>query len=885
MKIRLRHNLTDQELKKAIASLATASGLETPVLEALQKATCDCGPREPRDPAVRHLLAQFRDLYRQARRDLLEAIASIVHGDVKKAISSDPLTKEQLRRIQQAIRDRFEFIAAQMQDDYQPPVEILRRWQERRWVAGNVTAKDFAISVRPEDRLIHNAFVFGRLHQALEAGGSYEEILKLALGLPLKKPDVHAIAIAEQHAASYITALGDDLAKDAAGIIAKRNRLTIHKMVLDTLGQKLPAKVLDAEAKQALGIVTREKTVDFWTELKSELHHAMEDKSRDWDRVAYYELHDAKGQGQAMQLLEEFGAKTLVYKMPLPTACPQCKHAYLTEDGTPRLFHLPEMMEWGNNVGRKPHQVRGGKVIPGGGRADGAEGLKAVAGQMHPFCSCLGPYPFSGFEPWAEQARHNMGTEPMAKAHVKQHTRRSASGAVSVVKEHEDRRQANAHRPISHETLQWVKTWVWHHQSEMPSDKVIEELTQYTPKQSVLLYRAHLKKQKENGKIESWTKNKAYGEYLVEYGTQNGDRRLKAKTHFPNEILADLTMLPDIHQGEVTEPNQDEVIVVSGEIRKRMLAVRARMGIVYKGGIPSPLQKSHIKQYTRADGTLVKEHDDSRLGKHLWPMENGDHAVKSPLKVYGGNADHSSPQASLDAERKNQFELVDMLLTHEKKLAGVEKVPVKDLHSLQTTVGKDKATKRSGDFDEKKSAEDLPVVFRFPDGKLVLKDGNHRAVGALIAGKSHIAAKVYDMVPNVKKSLAIRHLLRKSQHRAKKGGEVGQNGEFYEGGKFLPSTRLPKQSPTARTKATKRMEYEPNKWGHAPEEGQRTVWGRIREFVDHGNLKNGKAKIAAHFLEEGHPAIPYYFGTKKNLDKFIRLWNKGERWYTPKKGK
>lgn len=438
MRLTARHNLTDAELVKALSGLAASEGIAGQLGQALLKAACDCGPREPRDPAVRHLLEQFRDLYRKARRDLLETIAGIVHGDVKKAIGSDPLTKEQLRRIQQAIRDRFEFIAAQMQDDYQPPVELLRRWQERRWVAGNVTAKDFALSVRPEDRLIHNAFVFGRLHQAVEAGGSYEEILKLALGMPLKKPDAHAIAVAEQQAASYITALGDDLAKDAAGIIARRNRLAIHNMVLDTLGQKLPAKILDAEAKQALGIQTREKTVDFWTELKSELHHAMEDKSRDWDRVAYSELHDAKGQGQAMQLLEEFGDRTIVYKMPLPTACPQCKHLYLTADGTPRLFHLPDMMGWGNNIGRKPHQVRGGKVIPGGGRADGAEGLKAVAGQVHPFCQCLGPYPFSGVEPWAEQAIHNMGKEPLAKAHIKQYTR--ADG--TLVKEHDDSRQA-----------------------------------------------------------------------------------------------------------------------------------------------------------------------------------------------------------------------------------------------------------------------------------------------------------------------------------------------------------------------------------------------------------------------------------------------------------
>jgi hypothetical protein len=33
------------------------------------------------------------------------------------------------------------------------------------------------------------------------------------------------------------------------------------------------------------------------------------------------------------------------------------------------------------------------------------------------------------------------------------------------------------------------------------------------------------------------------------------------------------------------------------------------------------------------------------------------------------------------------------------------------------------------------------------------------------------------------------------KNRAKKGGEIGMNGEFYKGGLFLPSTQLPKQSP------------------------------------------------------------------------------------------
>lgn len=37
--------------------------------------------------------------------------------------------------------------------------------------------------------------------------------------------------------------------------------------------------------------------------------------------------------------------------------------------------------------------------------------------------------------------------------------------------------------------------------------------------------------------------------------------------------------------------------------------------------------------------------------------------------------------------------------------------------------------------------------------------------------------------------------------RAKKGGQIAINGEFYKGGYFLPSTQLPKQSPVKKSVA------------------------------------------------------------------------------------
>jgi hypothetical protein len=572
MKLSLRHNLTDDELTKALSGLVESAGIGEELVKALTKAACSCeSPKEPKDKAMVPLFQLFRDEYRKAVLDIRRGISRITATQAmeKATAPSKPLTKDQVRRIQQAIRDRFELIAAQMQDDFEPAPEILLRWQQEGLISRDILPADFAATVAPEQRLIRNAFVFGRLHQALEVGRSYEEVLQLALGMPLKAPDLHAIAIAEQQTANYITALGDDLAKDAGGIFARFNRQMVQQMAIDYHGQRLTARVLDEQAKRDLGMPIPKKIVDTWQGFKSELHHAMDDKSRDWDRVAFYELHDVKSQGQAMQIMEELGPKKMVYKMPLPTACPQCKHLYLDEDGTPRLFPVDQMATWGNNVGRKPHPVKGGKVVPGG-RGDGAETLKPVTGQIHPWCSCLGPYPYTGFEPWAEQ-----------------------------------KRQGPAGRP--------------------------------------------------------------------------------------------------------------------------------------------ELAKAHIRSYTRADGTRVQEHDDSRKGKRLWELENGDHAIKSPLKVFGGHLDHSSRQASLDAEIENRMALIDLFGPKGKVLAGIETVRIKDLHSLQTTLSENKVRQRAKDFDEEKSAENHPVVFRLSDGTLVLKDGNHRAVGAMLAGKTHLTARVFDL--------------------------------------------------------------------------------------------------------------------------------------------
>ena len=108
-----------------------------------------------------------------------------------------------------------------------------------------------------------------------------------------------------------------------------------------------------------------------------------------------------------------------------------------------------------------------------------------------------------------------------------------------------------------------------------------------------------------------------------------------------------------------------------------------------------------------------------------------------------------------------------------------------------------------------------------------------------------------------------------TQARAKVGGEIGTNGEFYEGGKFLPSTKQPKRSPVKKVSGSK-VEIEPYVWVPA-QEGKRSIYrtlmGVWAKMVD--------GKLVASYREETRA---YYNPNVENINKMIEMYNHGERW-------
>jgi hypothetical protein len=106
-------------------------------------------------------------------------------------------------------------------------------------------------------------------------------------------------------------------------------------------------------------------------------------------------------------------------------------------------------------------------------------------------------------------------------------------------------------------------------------------------------------------------------------------------------------------------------------------------------------------------------------------------------------------------------------------------------------------------------------------------------------------------------------------NRAKAGGEIGVNGERYEGGQFLPSTTLPKQAPTSRKAGTGKREIAPYVWEVAPE-GKQSIYSRFSHLWQ---ITDGKAAVI-----DNAQALAYYKRSAEEVQAAADQWNAGERW-------
>ena len=108
--------------------------------------------------------------------------------------------------------------------------------------------------------------------------------------------------------------------------------------------------------------------------------------------------------------------------------------------------------------------------------------------------------------------------------------------------------------------------------------------------------------------------------------------------------------------------------------------------------------------------------------------------------------------------------------------------------------------------------------------------------------------------------------------RAKSGGQTGINGEWYNGGEFLPSSENTVKGEMKKVQLKKgsgKREIAPFVWEVAPE-GMRSIYQKYHQVW---KMEGGKMEVFKGINRE-------YFGEAflQEAQKMAERWNNGERW-------
>jgi len=258
------------------------------------------------------------------------------------------VTKAQLKKIEEAIKRRFlGFTFEALGEEGLSPSQLEE-------------LKKLGIIRRGIKHLTVDPYTLGKVVALVERTSStkitYDDIMRAIKAkspdfVPLTGVEQEAINYASNHAGAYITNIMSTTLRDATGAIATARGAALNEV-----------------QNQVSEAIANRKTI---SELKTALFNRIDDKYRDWKRVAHTEMNTAVQKGIYERIRKESpkGGDQLVFKRPAPNACRYCKKLHLKDDGvTPRVFKLSELAE--NNIGLKPDQWR------------------PTIGSVHPWCHC-----------------------------------------------------------------------------------------------------------------------------------------------------------------------------------------------------------------------------------------------------------------------------------------------------------------------------------------------------------------------------------------------------------------------------------------------------------------------------------------------------------------
>ena len=116
---------------------------------------------------------------------------------------------------------------------------------------------------------------------------------------------------------------------------------------------------VDPQARQAMVILIREKTVDaiesgkMADQLARDLANASGDFSRNWRRIANTELQGAFNEGSVVDAVRREGPGVGIARIPDQDACDDCRRLFLDATGKPRVFTATELANNNTNAGKK----------------------------------------------------------------------------------------------------------------------------------------------------------------------------------------------------------------------------------------------------------------------------------------------------------------------------------------------------------------------------------------------------------------------------------------------------------------------------------------------------------------------------------------------------
>ena len=250
------------------------------------------------------------------------------------------LSKAQLKKIEKIIRKRFTRFTMKTVGPKALTTEEIDELKAQGLLPSHIR------------EYIGDAHTLGKISATLgpatARGLTYGQVLEMAKKMEVQTDvERRAIQYAVDHAGQYIKGLEDDMVRDTMLAATKTSSQILRQEVSNAIKDRITP-----------------------SQLKSNLFHALDNRGRDWQRVASTELQNSIQQAIYGEIREssDDGDNQLCYKRPAPNACKHCKRVYLHADGTPKVFKLKDLEI--SNVGLK------------------AAEWKPTIEAVHPWCQC-----------------------------------------------------------------------------------------------------------------------------------------------------------------------------------------------------------------------------------------------------------------------------------------------------------------------------------------------------------------------------------------------------------------------------------------------------------------------------------------------------------------